>query len=149
MEDIMAIVRWDPFRDFDELFSRPLLGTLGRMPRVPTDEAVEWTPTVDVSETDKEYVVKAELPAVKKEDVKVLLDDNVLTIRGERRYEKEHADEKIHRKESFHGTFSRSLVLPENVDPAAIRAESKDGVLTVRIPKKLAPQPKAIEINVH
>ncbi|HNS28099.1 MAG TPA: Hsp20/alpha crystallin family protein [Steroidobacteraceae bacterium] len=101
-----------------------------------------------MSETDKEYLIKAELPAVKKEDIKITLDNGMITLSGERRQEKEHKDENQIRVESFYGSFSRSFSLPENIDPKAIRAESKDGVLRIRIPKTEAPATKAISIDV-
>ncbi|MEZ5498320.1 MAG: Hsp20/alpha crystallin family protein [Steroidobacteraceae bacterium] len=145
----MAIVRWEPFGAFDELFNRAFPAYLGRGATAAADQAVEWTPSVDVSETDAEYVVRAELPAVKKDDVHVTLDGNLLTIRGERRYEKEDKAEKVHRKESFHGLFSRSLVLPDNADGEQVRAESKDGILTVRIAKIQPTKPTPRRITVQ
>lgn len=107
-------------------------------------------PAADISETDAEYVTKAALPEVKKEDVKVTFEQGVVTISGERRQEKKQKDENGIRVESFYGSFSRSFALPDNVDPKAIGAESKDGVLRVRIPKT-APskpeQPIAVEVK--
>lgn len=143
----MSIVRWDPFRDFEEFFNRPYRGYVGRTQGSDPAQAVDWSPSVDVAETDSEYVIRAELPAVKKDDVQVTLDGNVLTIKGERRYEKEDSNEKLHRKESFHGTFARSLVLPDNTEADRIRAESRDGVLTVRVPKVQPVKP--IQINIQ
>ena len=90
---------------------------------------------LDVSETDAEYLVRADLPAVKKEDVSVTVENDAVTIAGERKFDKEEKSERVHRRESFRGLFSRSLSLPDNVDANGIRAESKDGVLTVHIPK--------------
>ena len=143
----MSIIRWEPFREVDEMlrqyspfFSRGLRRTGG--------EAGEWTPVADISETDKDYVIKAELPEVKKEDVKVMLDNGVITISGERRHEKEHKDANEIRIESFYGTFSRSFSLPENIDAQGIRAETKDGVLRVKIPKTQAAAPKTVSIEV-
>lgn len=141
----MSLVRWEPLREMDEFF-RPYLPMLGRMRR--SVEEV-WSPTSDISETDKEYVIKAELPEVKKEDVKVELADGVITISGERKREKQSKDENEIRVESFYGSFSRSFALPDNIDPAGVKAECKDGVLRVRIPKKQASPPKSIAVDVQ
>jgi HSP20 family protein len=143
----MNITRWEPFHEIDELF-RQYSPFFGRSLRRNADEANEWRPLADISETDKEYLIKAELPEVKKEDVKVTLDNGVLTIAGERRQEKEHQDANEIRVESFYGTFSRSFSLPDNVDPKSIRAESKDGVLKIRIPKAASATPKSVQIEV-
>jgi HSP20 family protein len=113
------------------------------------EEVFAWAPTFDVSETDSEYLVRADLPAVKKEDVSVTIDNDMLTIAGERKFDKEEKSEKVHRRESFRGMFSRSLSLPENVDANGVRAESKDGVLTVHVPKSKVERTKAIEIKVQ
>lgn len=143
----MNITRWEPFREVEELFRQysPLFTRALRR----NGEGGEWTPVADISETDKEYVIKAELPEVKKEDVKVTLDDRVITISGERRHEKEHKDANEIRVESFYGTFSRSFSLPDHIDPNGVRAETKDGVLRVHIPKTQAPAttPVAIEVK--
>jgi len=140
------ITRWEPFREMEDFFRQysPFFARVHRN----SDEPVEWTPAADISETDKEYLIKAELPAVKKEDIKITLDNGMITLSGERRQEKEHKDENQIRVESFYGSFSRSFSLPENIDPKAIRAESKDGVLRIRIPKTEAPATKAISIDV-
>ncbi len=102
-----------------------------------------------MSETDSEYLVRADLPAVKKEDVSVTVDDDGVTISGERKFEREEKSERVHRRESFCGKFSRSLSLPDNANAGGIRAESKDGVLTVHIPKTKSERSKAIEIKVQ
>jgi HSP20 family protein len=141
----MNITRWEPFRELEDAFRQysPLFGrSLRRF------EEGNWTPVADISETDKEYVIKAELPEVKREDLKITLDGGMLTISGERRHEKEHKDENELRVESFYGTFSRSFSLPDNVDAASIRAEQKDGVVRVRIPKAKAETSKPISIEV-
>ena len=143
----MNITRWEPFREMEDFF-RQYSPMLGRSLRRSGGEETNWTPLADITETDKEYLIKAELPDVKKEDVKITLEDGVITLTGERRHEKEHKDENEIRVESFYGTFSRSFALPDNVDPNGIRAESKDGVLRVRIPKKQASKTKPISIEV-
>lgn len=148
-----AVLRWDPFSDTDRLFDRLMPRPFGPWPRVAwNDEGgtkFEWSPSADISETDKEYLVRAELPAVKKEDVKVTVDGGMITIEGERKQEKQQKNEKFHRVERFYGSFSRSLSLPQNVDTANIKCESKDGVLTVHIPKKETEKHKPVEIKVQ
>lgn len=146
----MSLVRWDPFASLDDVFAR-MPGLLERWPRWAGngEGAVEWSPSVDISETDAEYLLKAQLPAVKKEDVRVTFDDGMLTISGERKQEKEEKGEKFHRIESLHGAFSRSFSLPEAIEAAGIRAEGKDGVITVRVPKRKAEAPKPKEIKIQ
>jgi HSP20 family protein len=124
-----------------------------RWPRLASEQnggrAVEWSPAADISETDKEYVIRAELPAVKKEDVQVTFDAGVITIKGQRKQRTEDKNEKFHRIESFCGTFERSFSLPENVDVETISCQSKDGVLTVHLPKTVvkSEQPKRISVQ--
>jgi HSP20 family protein len=148
----MSLIRWEPFREMDEIFRRSWPAGFGRLPRTGSqggEQPMEWSPGADISENEKEYLIRAELPGVKREDVKVTLDQGVITISGERKLEKEDKGTKFHRIESFHGTFSRSFGLPDNVDQAAIFADSKDGVLFVHLPKtKPAEKPKAVEIKV-
>jgi HSP20 family protein len=143
----MNITRWEPFREMEEMF-RNYSPFFARALRRTGDEGAPWAPVADISETDKEYVIKAELPEVKKEDVKITLEDGVITIAGERRHEQEQKDANEIRVESFYGTFARSFSLPDNIDAKNIRAESKDGVLKVRIPKTQAVAPKTIAIEV-
>ena len=147
----MTLVTWSPFREFENLFS--WYNVLGGRRLQPGDSdgdrvVADWRPAADISETDKEYLIKAELPAVKKDDVEVTVQDGVITIKGERRPEKSDKDEKQHRIESFYGSFSRSFSLPADVDESGIRAESRDGVLLVHLLKAEVQQPKAIEIKV-
>ncbi len=149
----MSLVRWEPFSGMDEIFNRMLPASVGRWPRMslPTngETKYEWAPSTDISETEKEFLIRAELPAVKKEDVKVTVAQGMITIEGERKQEKEEKTEKYHRVESFHGTFSRSFFLPENASSDGIRCESKDGVLVVHIPKVKAEPPKVKQIKVE
>jgi len=148
----MSIVRWEPFGEIDSMFNRFLPSILNRLPSRgagSNGDNLQWAPSADIGETDKEYLIRAELPAVKKEDVKVTVDDGMITIEGERKQQKEDKNEKMHRVESFYGHFVRSFSLPESVDENAIRCESKDGVLTVRIPKTQAQKhpPKDIKVD--
>jgi HSP20 family protein len=142
----MNITRWEPFREVEEMFRQysPFFGRALRR----NGESGEWTPVADISETDQEYLIKAELPEVKKEDMKVTLDNGVITISGERRHAQEQKDANEIRIESFYGTFSRSFSLPENIDAKNIQAETKDGVLRVRIPRTPAATAKAVSIQV-
>jgi HSP20 family protein len=152
----MTLIRWEPFRELDDFFTRlnPHFGHLpaGRSPVLEPGQqadAVTWAPAANISETDAEYLIKAELPEVSKKDVKVTVDDGVITISGERRNELEHKDEKLHRIESFYGSFSRSFRLPDDVDVNGIQAESKNGVLKVRVPKQPAARPRTVEVQVN
>jgi len=146
----MSLVRWDPFADMDALFNRMLPAGFSRWPHLSGENAkFEWTPSADISETDQEYVIRASLPAVKKEDVKVTVDTGMITIKGERKQQKDDKSEKYHRVESFYGTFERSFSLPENINSETIRCESKDGVLTVHIPKMEPQKAKPKQINVQ
>ncbi|ALA58506.1 Hsp20/alpha crystallin family protein [Nitrospira moscoviensis] len=147
----MTLVRWDPFRELEEMsdrlnrvFSRPALRTNGKENLTVAD----WIPTVDISETDGEYLIKAELPEVKKEDVKVTVENGVLTLQGERRQEKEEKGKKFHRVERSYGSFVRSFTLPESVEEGGVKAEYKDGVLNLHLPKSEKVKPKAIEVKV-
>ncbi len=144
----MRVIRWEPFGDIDTLFNRLVSGS-PRLALEGSGRKLDWAPSADISETDKEYVIRAELPAVNKEDVQVTLDDGMITIKGERKQQKEDKNEKYHRVESFYGSFERRFSLPENVNADTIRCESKDGILTVHIPKSETPKPKAKQIAVQ
>ena len=148
----MSVVRWEPFGEIDSLFNRLMPNMFNRLALRAVGsngDNLQWAPSADISETDKEYLIRAELPAVKKEDVKVTVDDGTITIEGDRKQQKEDKNEKMHRVESFYGHFARSFSLPESVDENAIRCESKDGALTVHIPKAQAQkhQPKQIKVD--
>src|SRR6187431_1362497 len=141
---IMNMIKWQPFGEFDDTFARLMPSLFGRSSRLRADngEKFTWAPSADISETDSEYLIRAELPAVKKEDVKVTLEPGMITIQGERKEDKEVKEEKFHRVESFRGAFSRSFSVPDNIEEKAIRADSKDGVLTVHLPKSKVTAPK-------
>ena len=148
----MSLLRWEPFRDTDEFFRRAWPGQAARPLRAAEGAAaaaaVHWSPSADISESEQEFVVRAELPGVRKEDVRITVEQGTITIAGERRLENEGQGTKYHRIESFHGTFSRSFGLPDTVDVGAIRAEAKDGVLRVHLPKKVIEKPRPVEIQV-
>ena len=146
------MTRWNPFKELEEM-ERRLSTYLGR-PTIRTEagkEAMtvaEWSPLVDITEDEKEYLIKADLPEVKKEDVKLTVEHDVMSISGERKYEKEEKGKKYHRVERAYGSFIRSFTLPEDADGTKVSAEYKDGVLNVHLPKSEKAKPKAIEVKV-
>ena len=147
----MSLIRWDPFGNVDTLFNRLMPSGFVR-PQLALEgngRKLEWTPSSDISETDAEYMIRAELPAVKKEDVQVTLDEGMITIKGERKQRKEDKNEKFHRVESFYGSFERRFSLPENINADGIRCDSKDGILTVHIPKTETQKQKPKHISVQ
>jgi HSP20 family protein len=152
-QNMSALTRWDPFKEMEETQNR-LARFLGLLPARPANgdkeslTVAEWAPSVDIVEDDKEWLVKADLPEVKKEDVKVTVENGVLTITGERKFEKEEKDKKYHRIERSYGNFLRSFTLPDTADCAKVNAEFKDGVLKVHLPKNEKAKPKAVEVKV-
>jgi HSP20 family protein len=147
----MNIVKWNPFRELEDIQTRlnrvfneaPLRRTEGDAPFF-----ADWAPAVDIEETDKEYLIKAELPEVKKENVKVEVLDGVLTIEGERTQAKEEKGKKFHKVERSYGKFVRQFALPTEVETAGVQADYKDGMLSVHLPKTAAAKPKAVEVKV-
>jgi len=148
-----AMKRWNRLKDL-EAFQHGLDSLLGRssvhQPEGQEEPmaVAEWSPLVDISEDDKEYLIKAELPDVKKEDVKVTAQEGTLTIMGERKFEKEEKSRKYHRVERAYGTFGRSFSLPDDASPAKVSAEFKDGVLTVHLVKDKKAKPQQVEVKV-
>jgi len=146
-----SLTAWNPFKELDDLRKR-LGGWPGNSPArtdaAETTPMAQWAPLVDISENDKEFLIKAELPEVKKEDVKVTVEKGVLTLSGERKIEKEEKTTKFHRVERAYGSFLRSFGLPEGIDPAKVGAEFKDGLLLVRLPKSEKAKPQAVDIQV-
>ena len=149
----MTLTRWNPAQELSEMQNR-WASLFGRSPlQTPTgkEEAImlaEWAPVVDITEDEKEYLIKAELPEMKKEDVKVTVENGVLTISGERKFEKEEKKKKYHRIERGYGTFVRSFTLPDDADASKVKAEFKNGLLTVHLPKSEKAKPKQIEVNI-
>ena len=134
----MNLVRWYPFRELE-----------GFRARLEDERLYDgWSPAVDIQETDHEFVLKADLPDVKKEDVKVELEDGVLTVEGERRKEKTENRMRFHKVEREYGKFVRHFTLPAEVDGPNVKAEFKDGVLNIRLPKAANVKPKAIDVKV-
>ncbi len=147
----MAITRWDPFRELD-LFSRRLgdLMNMGQRGGEGRDQlsAADWYPTVDIAETKEEYLITAELPGVKKDDITIDVDKGVLTLRGERKSEHEEKRDRIHRIERSYGQFVRSFSLPENVNEDMVKAEYKDGLLKVHLGKQERKNGKGRRIDI-
>jgi HSP20 family protein len=144
----MALVRWEPVREissiqnevnrlFNSFFDTPVTASERR-----------WLPAMDLVETDDQFILRADLPGLSENDVGIELEDRVLTISGERRAEHEDRKEGYHRVERAYGRFTRSLTLPEGVDPEAVEARFDRGVLEVRIPKPEQPKPRRVTINV-
>jgi HSP20 family protein len=146
----MRLTTWNPFREIDEFMGRhsPLSARSLLRSMRNGDDTIEWSPAVDVSETDSAYLIKADLPGVEKEDVKISLSDGQITLSGERKEEKEAKGENQLRVERFYGQFVRSFSLPEDIDADHIEARNENGTITVRIPKKPGTKAKSIEIKV-
>ena len=147
----MAVVRWDAFRDLNILQDRMnrLFDNAGRGWKSDEPSATTtWSPSVDIFETEGEIVVKAELPGMERKDITLNLENNVLTLKGERRFEKETKEENYHRIERSYGSFLRSFTLPDAADGSKVSADFKDGVLTVHLPKGEKARPKAVEVKV-
>ena len=150
----MDLAKWDPFRELEDmsdrlnrLFGRSLARGRGSNKEIMT--SAEWIPEVDISETDKEYLIKAAVPEVKKEDIKVSIEDGMLTLQGERKQEKEEQGKKFHRIEQSYGTFVRSFQIPEDADETKVKAEFKNGMMYVTLTKSEKAKPKAIEVKVE
>jgi HSP20 family protein len=146
----MAMLRWEPFREMENALRRftPLYMPDNGVARDET-AARNWIPLANISETEKEYLLRVELPDVKKDDVKIAVADGVITISGERKLELEDQSENAIRVESIYGAFTRSFVLPDYIDANGIHAETKDGVLRIHIPKAKTKKSEPLAIEVH
>jgi len=154
-----GLTRWDPltrlnpWKELEDMEKR-LSTIFGRAPVAAGGEkkeaisVAEWSPLVDITEDEKEYLVKAELPELKKEEIKINVHNDVLSISGERKYEKEEKGKKYHRVERAYGSFMRSFTLPEDADSSKVHADYKDGVLQIHLPKLEKAKSKAIEVKV-
>lgn len=149
----MNLVKWDPFRELEDVTDR-LNRIFGRS-AIRTESSpgmlgmADWSPSVDISETDTEYLIKGEIPGVKKEDVRVTIDGGMLTLQGERKMEKEEKGKKFHRVECSYGSFMRSFRMPDDADLDNVKAEFKDGMINVSLPKSAKPaSAKAINVAV-
>jgi HSP20 family protein len=149
MHHMNSITRWDPFRNlaaFQTQFNRVFESTL----KADQDNSAHttWAPAVDIYETENELVLKADLPDVDEKDIDVRVENNMLTIRGERKFEKSVKEDNYLRVERTYGSFSRSFSLPNTVNTEAIEASYKNGVLTLQLPKRAESKPKQVKINV-
>ena len=136
---------WNPIHEMDELFHNRLASVLGGE-RV---QSVAWSPVVDIEETELNYLIRAELPGLNKEKVKVTVEDGVLTLSGERDLERKVEGKTFHHIERSHGTFTRSFTLPENAEAESVSANYKDGLLEIRVAKSEEALPKSIEVRVE
>ena len=148
------ITRWNPVSEFEDMMNRynrmfGLTRSNGEREGKDLFSRSDWAPAVDIKETGEAFTIEAELPGMKKEDVKVTVDDGVLSIQGERKHEEETNDKKHHRIERVYGSFLRRFTLPENVDENSIKASFQDGVLTLNLKKAEPKEPRAIEVNVE
>jgi HSP20 family protein len=148
----MNLVKWDPFVELEDV-SKQLNRIFGRFPARTESvrellATADWAPSVDITETDTAYLIKGEIPGVNREDVRVNIENGMLTMSGERKLEKDEKGKKFHRIERSYGSFMRSFRLPDNIDEAAVKAEFKDGMLNVTLPKSAQPRNKAISVTV-
>ncbi len=146
----MAITRWDPFRDIMTLRDRMnrLFEDLMSTPKLEESEIIQstWSPAVDIYETENELVLTAELPGIDEKDVEIKIEDNTLTLKGERKFEKETREENYHRIERAYGSFYRSFSLPNYIDQDKISAEFENGLLKIHMPKKPEGKPRKVKI---
>jgi len=145
----MAIIRWDPFRDMVTLRDRmnKLFEDMAASRGEERDLATSsWAPAVDIYETEGEVVLTAEIPGIEEKDIEIKVEDNTLTLRGERKFEKETKEENYHRIERAYGSFFRSFTLPGYVDQDKIEAEHENGILKVRMPKRAELKPRKVKI---
>jgi len=145
----MAIIRWDPFRDMTTLRERmnrlfeDMAASRGEEKDLTTSS---WAPAVDIYETENEVVLTAEIPGIEEKDIEIKVEDNTLSLRGERKFEKETKEENYHRIERAYGSFFRSFTLPAFVDQDRIEAEHENGVLKIRMPKRAELKPRKVKI---
>jgi len=145
----MAIIRWDPFRDVVTLRERmnklfeDMAASRGEEKDLATSS---WAPAVDIYETEGEVVLTAEIPGIEEKDIEIKVEDNSLTLRGERKFEKETKEDNYHRIERAYGSFFRSFTLPSYVDQDKIEAEHENGILKVRMPKRAELKPRKVKI---
>jgi HSP20 family protein len=141
----MNMMRWNPFQEMDDFFKGYNRSLLRQQPHEGLMSA-DWSPSVDITEDDKEFLIKVELPEVRKEDIEVDVKDGIMTISGERK--SETRDEKAHRIERFYGSFARSFSLPDSVKGDDIEAENRDGMLYLHLPKSEPDKPKKVKVDI-
>ena len=149
-----TLITWNQLREMEEAMQNRVNRFLGGFPnRIGSEEThsltvADWSPEVDISQDDHEYLVKADLPEMKKDDVRITVEDGILCVSGERKTEKENQKKKFHRIERSFGNFRRSFTLPEDADSTKVTAEFRDGVLKVHLPTTARPRSKAIQVKV-
>ena len=154
MNTLNKVITWNPLREMEAPQNRFNPFFLGGFPNrmasgeIPSLTVADWSPEVDISEDDQGYLLKADLPETKKEDVKVTVEDGILSVSGERKSEKEDHKKKFHRVELFYGTFRRSFTLPEDADRTKVTAKFRDGVLKVHIPTTPVAKLKGTQVKV-
>jgi HSP20 family protein len=146
----MALTKYDPFRDVVDFSSgfRTFQDAVSRMLSEPRSQR-PWTPAVDILETDNELIIKADLPDVDMKDIHVDIENGTLALKGERKFEQEEKDLGYHRMERSYGSFARYFSLPDTVEPDKVKADYKNGVLTVSLPKKEIAKPRSIKVQVR
>lgn len=146
----MVVTRWDPFRELTTLQNRmnSIFQDYGKAGQDELTTTGSFVPAVDVYEDEHKIVLKLEIPGVSQEDVDIRLESNMLTVRGERKFEKEEKEENFHRIERRYGSFSRSFTLPNTVDTENIRAHYDQGVLNIELSKRAEAKPKQIKVNI-
>ena len=144
----MAIIRWDPFGDFMTLRDRMnrLFEDMSSSKEEKDLMTRAWAPSVDIYENENEVVLNAEIPGVDEKDVEIKVEDNTLILKGERKFEKEAKEENYHRIERSYGSFFRSFALPGYIEQDRIEAEHENGILRIRMPKKLELKPRKVKI---
>jgi HSP20 family protein len=147
---MQSLARWDPFagmadlrREMDQIFGE----FFGRTPFSMAATEARWSPLVDIHETKDSFLIMAELPGVKQEDIQVSIEGDTLTLKGERKRETEVKEDQYHRIERSYGRFERSILLPSVVDAGRVKATYRDGVLEIELPKKEEARPKAIKVE--
>jgi HSP20 family protein len=144
----MQLTQWNPFIELDQIQQRLNRLFLDQKTKAGEEPFADFSPAVDIQETETEFIVKADLPDVKKEEVKVRVQEGILAIEGERKLEKEEQGKRFHKIEREYGRFVRRFALPSEIDADKVRAEFKNGVLNVVLPKAPAAKPKAIDVNI-
>jgi HSP20 family protein len=153
MKNMNTLITWNQLREMDEAQNRLNRFVGGFSNRIGNGEThsltvADWSPEVDISQDDHEYLLKADLPEMKKDDVRVSVEDGILCVSGERKIEKENQNIKFHRIERSFGNFRRSFTLPEDADGSKVTADFRDGVLKVHLPTTAIAKSKAIEVKV-
>ncbi|MBU1206100.1 MAG: Hsp20/alpha crystallin family protein [Proteobacteria bacterium] len=148
----MALMRWDPFREMSALQERMnrLFSDVRAQAPVRGEEIVQgtWVPAVDIFETNEAIVIKAELPGITSQDISVEVKDNTLTLKGEKKFEKEVKEENYHRVERSYGSFQRAFTLPGTIHQEKVKAKFKDGILEITLPKVEEAKPKQVKVEI-